>query len=149
MYTEFFRIICQMGIFMLCAQSIVHFRPRGSYEKYLKVLVGIMLLLQLLAPVGSLLFKRDEGEMKRNIWEFQKSLEEGLKEIEEYTAISGQRLESMTLQEVRKRLEEKKTAEMEEGISEEMEQKEPVIIEPVEQIQPIQIERTDGEGQGV
>lgn len=149
MYTEFFRIICQMGIFMLCAQSIVHFRPRGSYEKYLKVLVGIMLLLQLLAPVGGLLFKRDEGEMKRNIWEFQKSLEEGLREIKEYTAISGQRLESMTLQEVRKRLEEKKTAEMEEEISEEMEQKEPVIIEPMEQIQPIQIERTDGEGQGV
>lgn len=142
MYTEFFRIICQMGIFLLCAQSIVHFRPRGSYEKYLRMLVGIMLLLQLLVPVGSLLLKRDAGELGRNIQEFQRSLEAGLKEAEEHTAASGRKLESMTLQEVQRRLEEKRSSEA----AEEAGKREPVILEPVEQIQQIQIEETDWEG---
>ena len=46
MQSEFFKAICQMGIFMICAQSIVHFRPNASYEKYLKLLVGVLLLIQ-------------------------------------------------------------------------------------------------------
>lgn len=46
-----YRGIGQVGIFLICAQTVVHFRPKESYDKYLKLLLSIMLLLQLLQPV--------------------------------------------------------------------------------------------------
>ena len=53
-----YRIVGQAGIFLICAQTIVHFRPKESYEKYLKLLLSVMLLIQLLQPVLTL-FGRD------------------------------------------------------------------------------------------
>ena len=46
-----YRMIGQVGIFLICAQTVVHFRPKESYDKYLKLLLSVMLLLQLLQPV--------------------------------------------------------------------------------------------------
>lgn len=46
-----YRVMGQTGIFLICAQTIVHFRPKESYEKYLKLLLSVMLLIQLLQPV--------------------------------------------------------------------------------------------------
>ena len=46
-----YRVIGQVGIFLICAQTVVHFRPKESYDKYLKLLLSVMLLLQLLQPV--------------------------------------------------------------------------------------------------
>ena len=47
-----FQAICRVGIFMICAQAIVHFRPKEAYEKYLKLLVSAMVLVQLFLPLG-------------------------------------------------------------------------------------------------
>ena len=44
-----------MGIFMICAQAVVHFRPKESYEKYLKLLVSVIVLIQVFLPIGSFL----------------------------------------------------------------------------------------------
>lgn len=52
MQSNFVSVICQMGIFVICAQAIVHFRPKASYERYLKMLVSIMLAMQLFLLVG-------------------------------------------------------------------------------------------------
>mgnify|MGYP004605687835 FL=1 len=46
-----YHVIGQVGIFLICAQTLVHFRPRESYEKYLKLLLSVMLLIQLLQPL--------------------------------------------------------------------------------------------------
>ena len=48
-----YRVVGQAGIFLICAQTIVHFRPKEAYEKYLKLLLSVMLLTQLLQPVLS------------------------------------------------------------------------------------------------
>ena len=45
-----YHVIGQVGIFLICAQTLIHFRPRESYEKYLKLLLSVMLLIQLLQP---------------------------------------------------------------------------------------------------
>ena len=34
-----YRVIGQAGIFLICAQTVVHFRPKESYDKYLKLLL--------------------------------------------------------------------------------------------------------------
>lgn len=50
-----YRVIGQAGIFLICAQTVVHFRPKEAYDKYLKLLLSVMLLLQLLQPVLNVL----------------------------------------------------------------------------------------------
>lgn len=44
------QIIRQVGIFMICAQMILHFKPSESYGKYIKLLISIMVLVQLFFP---------------------------------------------------------------------------------------------------
>lgn len=44
-------LLKQVGIFMVCSQTILHFRPHQKYEKYLKLLVGIMVIAQLVTPL--------------------------------------------------------------------------------------------------
>ncbi len=53
--------ICQIGIFMICAQTFVHFCPKGAYEKYLKMLVSIMVLIQIISPIGKVLGGNPQG----------------------------------------------------------------------------------------
>jgi len=48
---NFFDLIRKVGIFIICAQAIVHFRPDDSYEKYLRMLVSIIVLVMILLPV--------------------------------------------------------------------------------------------------
>ena len=47
----FLQTITRIGSFLICARLLMHFRPDGSYEKYLKFLVSMMVLAQLLLPV--------------------------------------------------------------------------------------------------
>lgn len=51
MLSGFVNVICEIGIFMICTGAIVNFRPKASYEKYLKMLVSAMVLMQLFAAI--------------------------------------------------------------------------------------------------
>jgi hypothetical protein len=51
MISGIFEAICRVGIFMICAQAVINFRPNASYEKYLKLLMGVMVLILILKPV--------------------------------------------------------------------------------------------------
>lgn len=46
-----FQAVKQIGIFMICAQAILHFKPSDKYEKYMKLLISIMVLVQILMPI--------------------------------------------------------------------------------------------------
>ncbi|MCM1045791.1 MAG: stage III sporulation protein AF [Candidatus Gastranaerophilales bacterium] len=124
----FLRSICQIGIFMVCAQAIVHFRPDKSYEKYMKLLVSVMILVQIFQPIGSLL-RGDGGE---EFWErmqrFQRQLEQGMEQAQGEAARSEELLEEMTLQQLQERLEEQlEEKELEEGRGE--------VVAPVERVE--------------
>lgn len=60
-----YRVIGQAGIFLICAQTVVHFRPKESYDKYLKLLLSVMLLLQLLQPGSDHVRRRRRLECRR------------------------------------------------------------------------------------
>lgn len=63
MLSGFVKAICRIGIFMICSQAIVHFRPKASYEKYLKMLISAMILMQIIAFSVGLLGLEGEKEM--------------------------------------------------------------------------------------
>lgn len=45
--------IRQIGIFMIVAQTVIHFAAGQKYEKYLKIIAGVIILLQFITPFVS------------------------------------------------------------------------------------------------
>lgn len=45
--------IRHIGIFMIAAQTVLHFAAGKQYEKYLKIITGVIILLQFLSPFVS------------------------------------------------------------------------------------------------
>lgn len=75
---SFLEFMKRIGIFIICAQSIIHFSAEKSYEKYVKILVGIMILAQFIVPVRALFFGADNSEIMDSILEFQKEMESAM-----------------------------------------------------------------------
>lgn len=48
-------VIKKIGIFMLAAQAVIHFAPGQKYEKYIKLIVGIIILVQFIIPINKVL----------------------------------------------------------------------------------------------
>ncbi len=61
-------MIKQVSVFIICAQMILHFKAEQKYGKYLKLLIGVMVLVQLLAPAMSLFGQGEETLTKRVIY---------------------------------------------------------------------------------
>ena len=78
--------IRQMGVFMICAQALLYFKPKGSYEKYMKLLVSAMILVQLLSPVAARLAGKGGASLEERIAYYTNSFEQGMGEgaLEEY-----------------------------------------------------------------
>ena len=53
---EFVRELGGLTVFVLCAQFLISFRPKESYEKYFQVLLNLLILLLFLIPVKKLVF---------------------------------------------------------------------------------------------
>lgn len=116
MHSQLFKMICRMGIFVICAQTIIHFRPDRSYEKYLKLLVSIMILIQIFLPVGEFFLGDYHSNIMEQVDRFQKELEESTREAQFFSFDSLQYAEQMTLEEVRREA-EKQNREQAEGQS--------------------------------
>lgn len=110
MNNPLFQTICRTGIFMICAQAIVQFRPQESYEKYLKLLVGVMILVQLFLPIERLFTGSDRTEADALLASFRENLEQGMEEVRRQAEETDALLQQMTLEEVRRRMEEQEAA---------------------------------------
>lgn len=106
MQSIFLQTICRIGIFMICAQAVIHFRPREAYEKYLKLLVSAMVLIQLFLPVGSFLLGGGMEQTLKRLELLRVQLEQEMDSAAREAADTDKLLEQMTLEEVRKRVEE-------------------------------------------
>jgi len=96
---------------MICAQAVIHFRPQEAYEKYLKLLVSAMVLIQLFLPVSRILFHGDSEELAMKSQAFLEGLEAEMSAAESKAYETDTLLEQMTLEEVRRRVEEARAAE--------------------------------------
>ena len=131
MRNALFQAICKVGIFMICAQAIVHFRPREVYEKYLRLLVSVMILIQLFLPFGGFLLGGGMGEVTKRLAIFSEGLEQELSLSSREAEEADRLLEQMTLEEVRRRLEGKKNETDETSTTEEVSSEISVTVEPV------------------
>ena len=97
-----YRVVGQAGIFLICAQTIVHFRPKESYEKYLKLLLSVMLLIQLLQPVLTAF----GGEADQNV---QEQSQEFTQELQSVLTRASERAKQSQAEEAGEDPEEKTT----------------------------------------
>lgn len=91
---------------MICAQAITHFRPQESYEKYFKLLVSVMVLIQIFIPLGNFAAGLGKASLSGQLSDFQTSLEQSMEEARRQAEKTDKMLEEMTLEEVRRRMEE-------------------------------------------
>ena len=59
-----------ISIFLICAQTLIHFRARGAYVKYLRLLASIMLLVLLMEPFARVFGFFESGELEMMVEEF-------------------------------------------------------------------------------
>lgn len=142
MLHSFFQAICRVGIFMICAQAIMHFKAKESYEKYLKLLVSTMILIQLFLPIGNLLAGKGELQAESALEEFKKELEQEMRTAEENAAAADAILEQMTLEEIRNYAEKEAEERGQQGDKEQGENENQIEIK-VEEVDPISIGKTD------
>lgn len=130
--------ICRIGIFMICAQAVVHFRPRETYEKYLKLLVSVMVLIQLFLPLGSFLLGGGMEQTLEGLELFRAQLEQEMETAAREAEAAEQLLEQMTLEEIRKEMEEQNS------MAESQDEQEPFVEEIPEvtvTVGPIEIQQ--------
>lgn len=79
---DFFQTVKRIGIFMICAQAVLHFKPAAKYEKYLKLLVNIMVLVQLLTPIMRVFSVETEKEFLQRIQAVRINMAQEMEELE-------------------------------------------------------------------
>lgn len=92
--------IGQLAVFLICAQTLIHFRPKDSYEKYIKLLVSMMLLILLVEPVMELFGKGNTGDFMEQAALYEQSLEGILDSPQLETAQIEEILENLVGQKV-------------------------------------------------
>lgn len=103
------RIVGQVGIFMICAQMILHFKPAESYGKYIRLLISVMVLVQLIVPAMKLFGKTGEDVFQERILFYEDILLESMEEINITGAAAESMLEEMTMEEVKTRINNQNT----------------------------------------
>lgn len=87
---SFLEFMKRIGIFIICAQSFLYFTAGKSYEKYVKLLIGMMILAQFVVPVRALFLSGENAELWEEVERFQSELEEMTGDIEwEYPEENG------------------------------------------------------------
>ena len=131
-----FEVIKQVGIFMICAQMLLHFKASENYGKYIRLLMSMMVLIQLAVPLSGLLRGRTGENLAQGLTRYETLLTEQRGEINEACIQAEQLLEELTLEEIKTRINNQKTEESEqrEDTSEETADAKtaPVTIEPIE-----------------
>lgn len=73
---DFLEAIGKLTVFVICAQILVYFRPKQVYEKYMRLLMNLLILLQLMLPIGNLLRGGSELDLRAKYESFQRRMEE-------------------------------------------------------------------------
>ena len=65
----------EICIFVMIAQAVMFFVPSNSYMKYVRILVGVMMILKITEPVfGLFLDEEREKEISRQIMLFSQEI---------------------------------------------------------------------------
>lgn len=105
---SWFGVIKQVGIFMICAQMLLHFKASENYGKYIRLLMSMMVLIQLAVPLSGLLRGRTGENLAQGLTRYETLLTEQRGEINASCIQAEQLLEELTLEEIKTRINNQK-----------------------------------------
>ena len=105
------QMIRQTGIFIVCAQMLLHFRPSEVYGKYIRLLMSMMVLALLIGPIAQIFGKGTAEPLENRVLFYNEALEREMEEAEKTGAEARSLLEKMTLEEVKSQLNKMQEAE--------------------------------------
>lgn len=110
---ELINTIRQVGNFIICAQTLIHFRPNESYGKYMRLLVSVMVLVQLVIPIFSF-FQIGSNELfTESIASYENSMRDQMDIVNITGVMAEEKLEILTKQELQERIEAQEIATQE------------------------------------
>ncbi|MBQ4536591.1 MAG: stage III sporulation protein AF [Lachnospiraceae bacterium] len=104
--SEILSMICRIGIFIVCAQTVIHFRPNSSYEKYFKLLISMMILAQMIQPLSEIFAREESENLENRIRRIQEELDRQMQDYSLELVPFEEVLERMTMEEVNLYLQE-------------------------------------------
>lgn len=138
--------IGQLAVFLICAQTLVHFRAKESYEKYIKLLVSMMLLILLVEPIMNLFSERSRGTFLEQVQWYEQQLQEIVTSTGLENQEIQQRLQDITQKSVEKAVETEGVLHMQEAEKKTVERDARAYIQEVPnggkvQVAPVEIEK--------
>lgn len=107
------QMIKGVGIFVVCAQMLLHFKPSETYGKYIRLLVSIMVLAQLFSPIMGIFGRKSAQSFgERVIW-YDEMLRQGTADADRTDERAQALLEQMTLEEIKSRIDSQNMEEEE------------------------------------
>lgn len=126
------QVIKQVGIFMICAQMLLHFKPAESYGKYLKLLISLMVLAQLVVPLFTIFGQTGETAFFGRISFYEEALSGEMEKINITCVTAEKMLENLTMKEIKTRINnEKEGVQGTEGDEEEKGEEE-ILVNKIE-----------------
>ena len=98
---NFFQTVKQMGTFIICAHVIMHFKPSAKYEKYLKLLINVMVLVQVIVPLINIISGKDEAYLWTKIEQIQAEIDLNMEQLEIENTINEENVINQTLKEIK------------------------------------------------
>lgn len=132
---DFFK---QISIFLLLGQTIQHFAPGEKYEKYIKMLLGFMVVAQFAAPLLSFGNKERMEEYENNKETFTKKMEEALQTVDEKWFLYNEQIE----EQIEKELENAQTALSEQRELEEANKQADAAVKKKIEVEAVKVEVT-------
>lgn len=83
MFFVFLELVKRVGIFVIIGQTILHFGISKEYEKYMKLVVSLMVAAQIVFAFHSYLGKEERGGWIVSSEEYYEQWNENMKELEE------------------------------------------------------------------
>ena len=101
---EIFYVIKKASVFLIGAQLILHLKPNGLYEKYLKFIVHLMALTLFMMPLLKLFGQTDEKAFSKSLAGYEKMMQEDMMQINYICDLSEEKRREIYEREIKSKL---------------------------------------------
>lgn len=101
---EIFSVIKKASVFLIGAQLILHLKPNGLYEKYLKFIVHLMALTLFMMPLLKLFGQTDEKAFSKSLAGYEEMMQEDMIQINYICDLSEEKRREIYEREIKSKL---------------------------------------------
>lgn len=101
---EIFSVIKKASVFLIGAQLILHLKPNGMYEKYLKFIVHLMALTLFMMPLLKLFGQTDETAFSQSLAGHEEMMQEDMMQINYICDLSEEKRQEIYTREIKSKL---------------------------------------------